>query len=116
MTAQKKPNQKILQSIQKLVVAPIARSLNPEKIILFGSYAYGKPTKDSDLDILVILKQPKEHFKRYALVSRLLSPRPLPIDILVRTPGEVAKRLQIGDFFIQEIMERGFVLYDKKAA
>ena len=87
--------------------------LNPEKIILFGSYAYGKPTPHSDVDLLVVLKMSASPKERSWRVSRLLLPRPFPVDILVKTPKEIEKALESGDFFLQEIITRGKVLYER---
>jgi predicted nucleotidyltransferase len=91
----------------------IVDELNPEKIILFGSYAYGKPTPHSDVDLLIILKTNASLKERSWKVSRLLLPRPFPVDILVKTPREVEKALKSGDFFLQEILARGKVLYER---
>ena len=90
----------------------IVRELNPEKIVLFGSYAYGAPTRHSDVDLLVILDTKDSLKERSWAVSRLLLPRPFPVDILVKTPEEVKKALAAGDFFLQEILSRGKVLYE----
>jgi len=95
-------------AIQKIV-----RELNPEKIILFGSYAYGTPNPHSDVDLLVIMKTRASLKDRSWAVSRLLIPRPFPVDILVKTPKEMEKALESGDFFIKEILTRGKVLYDR---
>lgn len=94
-------------------VQKIADELKPEKIVLFGSYAYGKPTPHSDVDLLVVLKTSKSLKERSWMVSRLLLPRPFPVDILVKTPKEIEKALRSGDFFLQEILTRGKVLYER---
>ncbi|MBN2118241.1 MAG: nucleotidyltransferase domain-containing protein [Anaerolineales bacterium] len=91
----------------------IVDELHPEKIILFGSYAYGKPTPHSDVDLLVVLKTSASLKERSWMVSRLLLPRPFPVDILVKTPKEIEKALKSGDFFLQEILARGKVLYER---
>ena len=95
------------------VVQRLVADLRPEKIILFGSYAYGNPTPDSDVDLLVILQTDKTSTERYLTVSRLLYPRPFPLDLLVRTPQEIEDALRTGDFFIQEIVAQGRVLYER---
>jgi predicted nucleotidyltransferase len=95
-------------AIQKIV-----DELKPEKIILFGSYAYGLPNPHSDVDLLVILKTRASLKERSWKVSRLLLPRPFPVDILVKTPKEIEKALKSGDFFVQEILTRGKVLYEQ---
>jgi len=93
-------------AIQKIV-----RELNPEKIVLFGSYAYGMPNPDSDVDLLVIMQTNESLKERSWAVSRLLLPRPFPVDILVKTPEEIEKALGAKDFFLQEVLTRGQVLY-----
>src|SRR5689334_16091496 len=90
------------------VVNQIARSCNPERIILFGSYAYGTPTEDSDVDLMVI-KRYRGSSVRAACRIRVESDVPFPRDILVRSPAEVRRRLAMQDFFIMDIIEKGIV-------
>ncbi len=97
----------------RAIVDRLARELRPEKIILFGSYAYGDPTPDSDVDLLVIMETDARRSERYCMVSALLEPRKFPVDILVKTPGEIEQSLQKGDFFIREIVTEGVVLYER---
>jgi uncharacterized protein len=94
-------------------IKKIVQELNPEKIVLFGSYAYGTPTPHSDVDLLVIMKTTASPKDRSWAVSQLLLPRPFPVDILVKTPNEVKERLETGDFFLKEILTRGKVLYER---
>src|SRR5215212_12160169 len=92
----------------------IVSELKPEKIILFGSYAYGNPTPHSDVDLLVSMKTKAKEIDRYVAVSNLLYPRQFPVDILVKTPKEMeAEARKIGNFFMQEILKRGKVLYER---
>jgi predicted nucleotidyltransferase len=95
------------------IVRRIVAALRPEKIILFGSYVYGQPSADSDLDLLVIMETNARPVDRYLAVSRLIRPRPFPLDILVRTPQEISQALAKGDFFIREIVTQGRVLYER---
>ncbi len=97
------------------IVQRIVIGAKPEKIILFGSYAYGNPTPDSDLDILIIQETPARPADRILRISRLLRPRPFPMDILVRTPNEIFQALEAGDSFVHEIMHQGKVLYERPA-
>ena len=94
-------------------VQKIVDKLNPEMVILFGSYAYGKPTPHSDVDLLIVMKTSASLKERSWKVSRLLLPRPFPVDILVKTPKEIEKALKSGNFFLQEILTRGKVLYER---
>lgn len=95
------------------VVQRLVTRLLPEKIVLFGSYAYGQPTPDSDVDLLIIWETDASPTERYLAASRELYPRPFPVDLLVRTPQEIAQALQSGDFFIQDIITQGRVLYER---
>ena len=94
------------------VARRIAARVKPRKIILFGSHAYGRPRKDSDLDLLVILpRRPSDRFKGYQRVNRAVGEHQWPLDLLVKGLDEIESRLKIGDSFIIEIMRRGKVLY-----
>jgi predicted nucleotidyltransferase len=99
---------KIRQAAQK-----IAEAVHPDKIILFGSFAYGKPTPDSDVDLLVIMESNQSVHTRMVRLSKVLSPRPFPADIITRTPAELRERLEIGDCFFKEIVTKGTVLYER---
>ena len=89
----------------------IAEQFNPEKIILFGSYADGKPHKDSDVDILVVM--PAYDEINQAVRIRRATEHPFPLDLIVRTPDDLRWRLEEGDCFMREIMSKGKVLYEK---
>ncbi|EKQ68345.1 putative nucleotidyltransferase [Leptolyngbyaceae cyanobacterium JSC-12] len=89
----------------------IAETFQPERIILFGSYASGQPTEDSDVDLLVIL--PFEELPvQKAIAIRQQIKAPFPLDLMARTPQQIQQRLEMGDFFIQDIMNNGRVLYE----
>lgn len=90
------------------------RPYRPKKVILFGSYAWGRPTRSSDLDLLVIKDSRKPKHHRITEVERLLYPAPFPVDVLVYTPAELQKRLKLGDFFLRRVMKDGKVLYEEK--
>jgi predicted nucleotidyltransferase len=97
-------------------VERIVAELKPEKIILFGSYAYGNPTPDSDVDLLVVMETMRNQKEMYRAVSMLLHPRRFPVDIVVKTPKEVEEAIKGGkdnSFFIREIVRKGKVLYDR---
>lgn len=89
----------------------IAAEFKPRRIILFGSYAYGTPNKDSDVDILVIFAGRGTAADR-ALEIRMRMHPGYPLDLLTRTTEEVRQRVAMQDWFMQEIMEKGKVLYD----
>ncbi len=89
----------------------IAEEFQPERIILFGSYASGVARADSDLDILVVFRHGASGPKRAAEILRHLNPR-IPVDLVVRTSEEINRRLQANDFFLAEILNHGRVLYE----
>jgi predicted nucleotidyltransferase len=89
----------------------IAEQFHPHRIILFGSYAYGKPHKDSDVDILVVMPARDEISQAVRILERTKSF--FPLDLIVRTPQNLRWRLQEGDWFLREIVGRGTVLYEK---
>ncbi len=95
------------------VVGKIVERFHPEKVILFGSYAYGRPGPESDVDLLVVMRTSLRSRQQRLEISRALSPRPFPMDILVRTPEELEERLAQGDVFLHEVVTRGKVIYER---
>jgi uncharacterized protein len=93
----------------------VVEKFQPELIILFGSYAYGQPTEDSDVDLLVILSF-DEMPVQTALAIRQQIKSPFPLDLIARTPAQIQQRLDMGDFFIQDIISKGRVLYEANYA
>lgn len=89
----------------------VAERFDPEKIILFGSHAYGQPHQDSDVDILVVM--PAKNQIDQALRIELEADAPFPLDLIVRTPKNLRWRLEEGDSFLREIVSRGKVLDEK---
>ena len=92
--------------------AAIAREFRPRKIVVFGSYAYGTPTRDSDLDLLVVMPKRKRDGVRPSLAIRRRVPARFAVDILVRPPGEVSRRLRDRDSFMTEVMSRDRIMYE----
>ena len=95
----------------KAFVGKVASQFHPQRVILFGSYAYGKPTADSDVDLLVVMPH-EGHPAVQAAEIRNQIRAGFPMDLVVRSPKEIQRRLAMGDFFIGEIMERGQPLYE----
>lgn len=89
----------------------IVREFAPLQVILFGSHAYGTPTEDSDVDLLVVMDIPESETSRQAAEIWQRIPRRFSMDLLVRTPGEIAYRVSHNDWFLREIIERGKVLF-----
>ena len=89
----------------------VVERFKPDKIILFGSHAYGTPHADSDVDILVVM--PARNELDRAVRIRLTIDYNFPLDLIVRTPQNLAWRLAEGDSFLREIVNRGRILYEK---
>jgi predicted nucleotidyltransferase len=89
----------------------IAERFQPDKIILFGSYAYGTPHEDSDVDLLVVKPTWSQHSLAVQIRWKLTAP--FPMDLIVRTPKEMKWRLEEGESFLTEIVSKGKVLYEK---
>jgi uncharacterized protein len=97
-------------SVIRRFARAVVAHFHPEKIILFGSYAYGKPHADSDVDILVVMparNQLDQAFK----IHWTLKP-PFPLHLLVRTPRSMQWRLAEAESFLTEVVSRGKVLYE----
>lgn len=89
----------------------IGAEFRPERVVLFGSYAHGNATEDSDVDLLIVM--PFEGKPVHKSVEMRLKLRPpFPVDLLVRTPETVRERVEIGDCFINDILATGKVLYE----
>lgn len=97
----------------KKITEQIIKKYKPEKIILFGSYAWGKPGLDSDLDLFIVKKTKQPILKRMEDLDRLFTRRKLPMDFLIYTPQQIKKRLSMGDFFIRDVIKKGKILYEK---
>jgi len=95
----------------KQLCEQIARDFHPEKIILFGSHAYGQAGPDSDVDLLVVMPFKGRPTRQAIMILNRLKAL-IPIDLLVRTPEQVQARLALGDQFMREIVERGKVVYE----
>ena len=95
------------------VVRRIVDEFDPDKVILFGSYAYGKPTMDSDVDLLVVMESNEHRARRAIKILNRLLDVPFPMDVLVRTPLEIKRQLRVQDYFMREIVQQGQVLYER---
>lgn len=95
------------------VVSQIVDRFKPQKVVLFGSHAYGKPTKDSDADLLVIIDTDQRSVRMAAGIAAGID-HPVPLDVVVKTPREVAARIKSGDTFLVKILSEGVVLYEAR--
>ena len=100
--------QKTIETISNKIV----QEFKPEKIILFGSYAWGKPNEDSDVDLFVI-KETENSGETARKIDNSLWRRDVPLDIVVYSPERIELSIKKGNFFIKNIMAKGKVLYAK---
>ena len=89
----------------------IVEQFQPEQIILFGSYAYGQPSQDSDVDLLVILQFDGLPVHKAIEIRKKLKPT-FSLDLITRTSKQIQQRLDMGDFFIKDILQKGRILYE----
>ena len=101
----------IPQAAIRRLAREIVERFQPEKIILFGSYAYGQPDLDSDVDLLVVMPARNEIDQSVRIY--LAVETPFPVDLIVRTPRRLERRLKWGDWFLREVVGQGKVLYEK---
>jgi len=97
------------------VADQIARQFQPDKVILFGSYAYGEPNEDSDVDLLVVMPADKRDTKKAIEIRQSLRPG-FAMDLLVYDPQYLYDHSQMRDWFVREIVEKGRVLYEHRHA
>jgi predicted nucleotidyltransferase len=98
-------------SVIRRFARDVAKQFHPEKIVLFGSHAYGQPHQDSDVDILVVMPA-RNAIDQAIKIGRVTEPQ-FPLDLIVRTPKDIAWRLKEGDSFLREVMAQGKVLYEE---
>jgi uncharacterized protein len=97
------------------VVRKIASGYNPDKIILFGSYAYGNPNEDSDLDIFVIKETDLPRPQRTVQVRKMLFGSLIPIDLIVYTPKEIEESRDNHFGFVYKVLSTGKTIYEREA-
>ena|SRR5437773_3715200 len=100
----------ILEGIQS-IARQIVRQFHPQKVILFGSYAYGQPTEDSDVDLLVLMDMDEPPLHVAAKIAAAIE-HPFPLDIVVRTPTEFVTAVQRKGVFATEVATKGMTLYE----
>jgi len=98
------------------ITRQIVDAFNPEQVILFGSRAYGEPSPDSDIDLLVVTEALKTRsvFERHRAVSDLFPQRRFALDVIVRTPAELRQLVRQGPSFFKDIVTQGKVLYERR--
>jgi HEPN domain-containing protein/predicted nucleotidyltransferase len=111
---------KVVEKALKLMVDRLVKEYQPERVVLFGSYAYGQPREGSDLDLLILKDTLEESYlvecRRVENIIGDLG-RSLPaLDVKLMTPDELRERLELEDDFLLEILQRGTILYESPAA
>ncbi|MCG2831048.1 MAG: nucleotidyltransferase domain-containing protein [Desulfobacteraceae bacterium] len=102
----------VIEDEIKSFVNDVVNRFNPERVIMFGSHASGDATPDSDVDILVVMDFKSRPHQQSFEIRRAIK-RSFPLDLVVRRPADIDRRLRLGDFFIKEIMQEGKVLYER---
>jgi predicted nucleotidyltransferase len=105
----------VTDALLQEITQKIVDRFDPEKVILFGSRASDTPHPDSDIDLLVVMEADGSPIQRAVELKRVCRPRFVPMDVLVKTPEELAERLQQGSFFLRQILEQGRVLYERQS-
>lgn len=90
----------------------VAARFRPRRIILFGSHAYGTPDSSSDVDLLVVMPDGGDPLGASIRVTREVDHRGFPLDLIVRDPEDLRRRVEGDDYFMQEVVRRGKVLYE----
>jgi len=103
--------ERIPQAAIDEVVRRIAEESRPERIILFGSYAYGQPKPDSDVDLLVVMETSLSEAEQAARICQSIDYH-FGLDLIVRSPATLARRLALGDAFLAEVTRKGKVVYE----
>ena len=103
----------VTEALLEEISQRIVDAFQPEKVVLYGSYADGEPTLDSDVDLLVVMESDEPMARRIWRVAEAAQVRFLPMDLLVYTPAEIAEQIAKGDCFIAEILAKGRVLYQR---
>jgi predicted nucleotidyltransferase len=93
-------------------VRQIVQQFQPERIILFGSYARGRPRRESDVDLLVVMDTAFKETEQAIRICQAIEYH-FGLDLIVRTPDTLARRLALGDPFIHEVVSQGKVLYER---
>lgn len=107
--------QRVPQAAIAEVVRHIVELYRPERLILFGSYAYGDPRPESDVDLLVVMDTELRESEQAVQILQSIEHH-FGIDLIVRTPENLEHRLALGNSFLTEIVERGEVLYERSLA
>lgn len=101
----------------EIIKDQIVKEFAPEKIILFGSYAWGKPTDDSDIDLLIIQNSAQPRSQRQQTLQKKLAGNLIPMDLLIYTPAEIEHSInQNQNLFLEDIFKNGKAIYENPAS
>ena len=106
----RQPSGRIPRSAIRRYVNQIVAKFHPQKVILFGSHAYGTPDADSDVDLLVIMPAKNELTQSIRIGQSIWAP--FPMDLFVYRPETLAKWLEWEDPYLTEILDKGIVMYE----
>jgi len=107
------PSSILPQQVIQQMINPIITQFQPQKIILFGSYAYGKPTIDSDVDLLILMDTDQKPIRMAAQIAAAI-PHLLPLDIMVWKPSDFVQSVARQAVFATEVMTKGVILYEAR--
>lgn len=96
-------------------VAEVVRRFQPELVVLFGSHAHGRPHADSDVDLLVVMRHRGAGAEQAARIRQAVRSG-FPLDLIVRSPAAIRRRIKMGDSFVREILQEGQVLHEARRA
>jgi uncharacterized protein len=105
----------VTEALVREITNRIVEHFDPEKVILFGSQSTGIARTDSDVDLLVIMDTDESSIQRAIEVKKVCRPRFVSMDVLVKTPEEVETTLERGNFFLDQILDQGRVLYERQS-
>ena len=105
---------RIPSSVIRALARQIAEKFKPKKIILFGSYAHGKPNAESDVDLLVVMDTPLKEVRQSIEICWQIDHR-FGLDLIVYTPKHLAERVKMGDWFLRDVLKEGKVLYESRS-
>ena len=102
---------RIPQAVIRRLARQIAKQFKPQKIILFGSYARGKPRPESDVDLLVVMNTKLREVEQSIKICQQLDYM-FGLDLIVYTPKHLRERVKMGDWFLRDVLKEGKVLYE----
>jgi predicted nucleotidyltransferase len=108
ITARKRIPQEAIEQ----VVRTIVERFQPQRVILFGSYAYGEPRPESDVDLLVVMETSLKETEQAVRICQAIDYH-FGLDLIVCSPAKLEQRLSLGDWFLREAVGRGKVLYER---